>query len=136
MDEEQKPSTRRVSLGFILSFLLVIGLIGVMIYFFFFNNTTVTLKEDLFAYYVNNNQVTEVVVTEKEQTVVAISGKYLKEKGNPKTTTAFKTVVTYSFYHDTRDFYCSDKLGDKNIWSMIWYDFKWEKDIQLMHNLN
>ena len=115
MDENQTPNpTRRISFGFILSFLLVAGIIAMMIYFFFFNSRTVTLKQDLFAYYVYNDQVTEVVVTPKEQTVVAISGKYQKTKGDPKSSTTFKTVVSWSFYYEEQDYYCSEKL-DKNV---------------------
>ena len=115
MDENRTPNpTRRISFGFILSFLLVAGIIAMMIYFFFFNSRTVTLKEDLFAYYVYNDQVTEVVVTPKEQTIVAISGKYQKNKGDPKSSTTFKTVVSWSFYYEEQDYYCSEKL-DKNV---------------------
>ena len=58
--DEQQPKRRSISLGFILSFVLVIGLIGVMIYFMFFNNSSTSFKLNDFVKAANNNQVTEV----------------------------------------------------------------------------
>ena len=104
MDENQERPTRRISLGFIFSFVLVVGLIGLMIYFFFFSGSTVTLKADQFAYYVYNDQVTEVTsVTPKENTLVSISGKYLKNKSDPKSGASFKTVLSWSQFYDDMD---------------------------------
>ena len=91
MDEnENERAPRKISLGFIISFLMVIAIVGVMIYFFFFNSRPSALKQDQFYYYAYNDQVTEITgFTPKENTVISITGTYLKDKSKPKEKTSF-----------------------------------------------
>ena len=108
MDENQSPAPRRISLGFIISFFMVAAIIGVMIYFFFFYSKPATLRADQFAYYAYNDQVTEVYVTPKEETLVAVRGKYIKDTTRPKNTTQFQTVISWSSYYEIQDYYCKE----------------------------
>ena len=104
MDENQNQAPRRISFGFILSFLLVIGFIGLMVYLFFFNNPATTLHEDQFIYYVHNNQVTEVTsITPKEGTLLSISGKYVKNTAKPKSVSSFKVIVLWETFNNEAD---------------------------------
>ena len=120
MDEKQNQPTRRVSFGFILSFLLVIGFIGLMVYLFFFNTGAKTLKEDEFVYYVWNNQVTEITsVTPKEDTLLSISGKYYKDTSKPNNVASFKVIVLWSTFNDDADHtYC---VYDKTLKKYVGY---------------
>ena len=94
--DEQQPKRRSISLGFILSFVLVIGLIGVMIYFMFFNNSSTSFKLNDFVKAANNNQVTEVTsITPKEETLVVISGRYKKDV-TKKAEYSFRIVVDWT----------------------------------------
>ena len=104
MDENQNQAPRRVSFGFILSFLLVIGFIGLMVYLFFFSNSAVTLREDQFTYYVYNNQVTEITsITPKEGTLLSISGRYVKNTAKPNSLSSFKVVVLWETFTEEAD---------------------------------
>ena len=99
--DEQQPKRRSISLGFILSFVLVIGLIGVMIYFMFFNNSSTSFKLNDFVKAANNNQVTEVTsVTPKEETLVVISGRYKKDV-TKKAEYSFRIVVDWTSWEQT-----------------------------------
>ena len=104
MDENKSTAPRRVSFGFILSFLLVIGFIGLMVYLFFFNTGATTLREDQFTYYVFNNQVTEITsITPKENTLLSISGKYVSNTAKPNSTTSFKVIVLWNTFNEEGD---------------------------------
>lgn len=94
---------KRSQWSFLLSFILVIGIIGAFIWLLFFNNAgpeVLTAKQYVTA--LVNDRVTEVYVTPKEQTVVILEGTYKEYSATPETakTKEFTLTLTWTAYSD------------------------------------
>ena len=80
MDEEprqQEPQRRGISIGFIISLILVVGLIVMMAMLLFGNfSSSTTLNEVQFIQALENDRVLTIESTPKEQTLVVLEGKY------------------------------------------------------------
>ena len=100
MPEYQKQPRKGFSLGYIFSFLLIIGIVSFMISTLVgaFNKadklTTVEFYSALY-----RDRVTSVYVTEKEQTVTIIEGRYKNTDGLERSYTL--TMSYMSYYDDT-----------------------------------
>ena len=80
MDEQpkqQQPQPRGISIGFIISLLLVVGLIVLMATLLFGNfSSSTTLNEVQFVQALENNRVLVIEATPKEQTLMVLEGQY------------------------------------------------------------
>ncbi len=95
---EQK---RRSPWSFLLSFLVVIGIIGVFIWLLFYRNSGVeTLSAEKYVNALANGRVTEVYITPKEETVVYIEGKYKEYSATPnQTEKSFNITFDWPTYY-------------------------------------
>ena len=85
MAEEQTPRKKGISWSFILSFLVVAGIISILIYMLFGRSTTKTFTEQEFLNKLANKEVTKVTsVTPKAQTIVVVNFTYTDEGLNYK----------------------------------------------------
>ena len=110
------PQRKRSSWGFILSFVVVIGILGLLIYWMFFSSAPIerfTLDDYVTA--LANDRITEVTVTPKEETLAVIDGRYRKyDSDNPNasnTTYNFTLTVTWDEWSTTPRTY-TDILQD------------------------
>lgn len=95
---EQK---RRSPWSFLLSFLIVIGIIGVFIWLLFYRNSGVeTLSAEKYINALANDRVTEVYITPKEETIVVIEGKYKEYSATPtQTEKSFNITLDWPAYY-------------------------------------
>ncbi len=96
----QPQQKRGVSIGFIISFLAIIAIIGTMLYFLLFSSNTYTLSTNEFIYYVDSPDYTTIITsfTPKEQTVISVQGTVSNNSGR---SISYKVVLDWdSFYSD------------------------------------
>ena len=100
------PQRKRSSWGFIISFIVVIGILGLLIWWMFFSSSPVdNLSLKGYVNALGNDRVTEVTVTPKEETLVVIEGQYKRyEPDNPNNTNRvhnFTLTVTWDEWSAT-----------------------------------
>ena len=110
MDEEQRqpePQRRGISIGFIISLILVIGLIVLMATLLFGNfNSSTTLNEVQFIQALENDRVLTIESTPKEQTLVTLEGKYeYTDKNGVARTGRYYVAIQWDTYYDTEHQY-------------------------------
>ena len=120
MDEEQRqpePQRRGISIGFIISLVLVIGLIVMMATLLFGNfNSSTTLNEVQFIQALENDRVLTIESTPKEQTLVVLEGKYeYNDKSGNVRTGRYYVAIQWDTYYDTEHqyFYTNESTGEK-----------------------
>ena len=119
MDEEQRqpePQRRGISIGFIISLILVIGLIVLMATLLFGNfNSSTTLNEVQFIQALENDRVLTIESTPKEQTLVTLEGKYeYTDKNGVARTGRYYVAIQWDTYYDTEHqyFYTNESTGE------------------------
>ena len=103
MDEQepkQQPQQRGISLGFIISLLLVVGLIVLMATLLFGNfSSSTTLNEVQFVQALENNRVLTIEATPKEQTLMILEGQYeYAANGNVKKGKYYVAIPWETYY--------------------------------------
>lgn len=98
------PQKRKSSWGFLLSFIVVIGILSTLIWFVFFGTSkTVNLTIDEYVNIAANDRITEVVLSPKENVNITIEGRFKKyEPSNPNNnkTYPFSLVVEYGVWNE------------------------------------
>ena len=103
-DNNQTNPRRRLSLGFIISFLVAVSLLVVAIYFMFFRSTSTEFTTEEFVKHLEENTITEVTnVVPKERTLISISGSYRKSTTETKTY-PFKVTVLWDTFFEEREY--------------------------------
>ena len=98
-ENEQQAPRRRFSLGYLFSFLLIIGIAVTIIVLLFGGKKADTFNPTQFVNALGNNQITEITETPKESSVLAIEGTYKPaDAKNPNTTKKFKVNLVYDTY--------------------------------------
>ena len=104
---QQEPQRRGISIGFIISLLLVVGLVVMMAMLLFgrFTSST-TLNEIQFIQALENDRVLTIESTPKEQTLIVLEGKYeYTDKNNTARTGRYYVAVQWDTYYDTQHQY-------------------------------
>ena len=100
---ETKPQ-KRSQWSFLLTSILVIGIIGMFIWLLFFNNASPeTFTVEQYATTLANDRVTDVTVTPKEKTVVVIEGQYEVYSATPTenpTKKSFNITLDWVTYYE------------------------------------
>jgi len=110
MDEEPRnpqPQRRGISIGFIISLLLVVGLIVLMATLLFGNfSSSSTLNHGQFIQALENNRVLTIESTPKEQTIIVLEGKYEYTGNNGQARTGrYYVAIPWGTYYDTEHQY-------------------------------
>lgn len=101
-DQEQQPiPRRRVPWSYIVSFLLVIGILITVITLLFRGQGTTSLKENEFVDALGNNRVITLNETPKEKTIVNLSGTFRKKGDDPNIRRSFTVTFEYDSYYNT-----------------------------------
>ena len=112
MAEEQQPVRRRFSWSYLLSFLLIAGIIIAVIVLLFNRSGAKEFKEYEFLTQLGENNITEVRETPKDSTVVNLSGtyKYTTQSGKPAYK-SFTINLGYDTYYNNEEIwvYTSNK---------------------------
>ena len=115
-DEQQQPNPvrRHSSLGLLLSFLFVVGLI-ITVVVLLNRNTATTLTEQTFLNALENQRVVEVNETPKEQTIVRLTGTYYKDKAakEKKAKSQFVVVFDWQHYHEEMTWHYYDDADNE-----------------------
>ena len=111
--KNQQPQRKGSSFGFVLSLLLVIGIIVTMSVLIFGNmNGTKTINEQVFVEALMNDRVYSVNVTPKEETVVVLNGSFLENKTATKQISYTVTIDWQTYNDETHPWaYKDDKTG-------------------------
>ncbi len=111
--KNQQPQRKGSSFGFVLSLLLVIGIIVTMSVLIFGNmNGTKTINEQVFVEALMNDRVYSVNVTPKEETVVVLNGSFLENKTATKQISYSVTIDWQTYNDETHPWaYKDDKTG-------------------------
>ena len=118
-DQEQQPiPRRRVPWSYIVSFLLVIGILITVITLLFRGQGTTSLKENEFVDALGNNRVITLNETPKEKTIVNLSGTFRKKGDDPNVRRSFTVTFEYDSYYNTEaghalSQYIDDETGNK-----------------------
>ena len=98
-DQEQQPMPRRrVPWSYIISFLLVIGILITVITLLFRGGGSTTLKEYEFIDALGNNRIQSVTETSKETNNVVVTGTYRKKGDDPNTRRSYYVNFHYEHY--------------------------------------
>ena len=111
-NQNQEPRRSGTPWSFILSLIIVGGIIALMATLIFGNmNRTETLNYVQFVEALENNRVTSVYATPKEETLVSIEGNYYaKDSANKK---SYKVIIDwYTYTNDGTYTYKSDSTGE------------------------
>ena len=98
MAEEQQPVRRRFSWSYLLSFLLIAGIIIAVIVLLFNRSGAKEFKQAEFLSQLGQNNITEVRETPKEGTLVNLNGTYKYQTQSGKT--AYKSFTFNISYHE------------------------------------
>ena len=98
MAEEQQPVRRRFSWSYLISFLLIAGIIITVIVLLFNRNGAKEFSQTEFLAQLGQNNITEVRETPKEGTIVNLNGTYKYTTNSGKT--AYKSYTFNISYHE------------------------------------
>ena len=118
MDEQpkqQQPQPRGISIGFIISLLLVVGLIVLMATLLFGNfSSSTTLNEVQFVQALENNRVLVIEATPKEQTLMVLEGQYeYSVEGNIKKGKYYVAIPWDTYYDKDHQYTYTIESGDE-----------------------
>ena len=109
MDEEpkqQQPQQRGISLGFIVSLLLIVGLVVLMATLLFGNfNTAKTLTHSQFIQALENDRVLTIEATPKESTLVILEGQYQYTEKETTKKGKYYVAIQWDTYYSTKNTY-------------------------------